>query len=70
MSRPAWGFRVTSVALLMTLVLVVASCGVGQQPTQGGGGGDGGPKKICMMRKLVDIPYFNASEKVVKEAAE
>src|SRR5215204_926202 len=53
----------------MALVLVAASCGVGQQPSQSGGGG-GGPKKICMMPKLVGIPYFNASEKGAKEAAE
>ncbi|QIN84991.1 substrate-binding domain-containing protein [Rubrobacter tropicus] len=52
----------------MALVLVAASCGVGQQPSQGGGGG-GGPKKICMMPKLVGIPYFNASEKGAEEAA-
>jgi rhamnose transport system substrate-binding protein len=68
-ARPAWRFRVVRVALLMVLALVVASCGVGQQPSQGGGGG-GGPKKICMMPKLVGIPYFNASEKGAKEAAE
>jgi len=68
-SKPAWGFRVARVALLMALVLVAASCGVGQQPSQSGGGG-GGPKKICMMPKLVGIPYFNASEKGAKEAAE
>src|ERR671917_1654024 len=54
----------------MALILVVASCGVGQQPSQGGGGGGGGPKKICMMPKLVGIPYFEASEKGAKEAAE
>ncbi len=70
MSKPVWRFRVVRVALLMALVLVAASCGVGQQPSQGGGGGDGGPKKICMMPKLVGIPYFNASEKGAKEAAE
>ena len=52
--------KVLSVALLAALVTVVASCGVGQQPSQGGGGG-GGPSKICMMPKLVGIPYFNAS---------
>jgi rhamnose transport system substrate-binding protein len=68
-SRSAWRFRVVRVALLMALVLVVVSCGVGQQPSQGGGNG-GGPKKICMMPKLVGIPYFNASEKGAKEAAE
>ncbi len=66
-----WGFRVVSVALLVALALVAASCGVGQQPAQqGGGGGGGGPKKICMMPKLVGIPYFNASEKGAKEAAQ
>ena len=70
-SRSAWRFRVARVALLMALVLVAASCGVGQQPSQGGGGGGGGgPKKICMMPKLVGIPYFNAAEKGAKEAAE
>ena len=43
--------------LLAGLLVVVASCGVGQQgPSQGGGGG--GPTKICMMPKLVGIPYF------------
>jgi rhamnose transport system substrate-binding protein len=68
-SKPTWGFQGVRAVLLMALVLVVASCGVGQQgPSQGGG--DGGPKKICMMPKLVGIPYFNASEKGAKEAAE
>lgn len=67
-------------ALLVALMVVVAACGVGQQPSQGngGGGGDdgggeeggGGPKKICMMPKLVGIPYFNASEEGAREAAE
>ena len=61
--------RVVSTVLLAALAVVVAaSCGVGQQPTQGGGGG-GGPAKICMMPKLVGIPYFNASEKGAEEAA-
>jgi rhamnose transport system substrate-binding protein len=69
-SKPAWRFRVARVALLIALVLVAASCGVGQQPSQGGGGGGGGPKKICMMPKLVGIPYFNAAEQGAKEAAE
>jgi rhamnose transport system substrate-binding protein len=69
MSRSAWRFRGVRVALLMALVLIAASCGVGQQPSQGGGGGEG-PTKICMMPKLVGIPYFNASEKGAKEAAE
>src|SRR5215204_4241713 len=55
--------------LLAVLVLAVAACGVGQQgPSQGGGGG-GGPNKICMMPKLVGIPYFNASEQGANEAA-
>jgi ABC-type sugar transport system substrate-binding protein len=62
--------RVVSTVLLAALVVVAASCGVGQQPTQGGGGGGGGgPAKICMMPKLVGIPYFNASEKGAEEAA-
>jgi rhamnose transport system substrate-binding protein len=69
-SKLAWGSKTVRVTLLMALVLVAASCGVGQQPSQGGGGGDGGPKKICMMPKLVGIPYFNASEKGAQEAAE
>ena len=57
--------KVVSTALLAVLAVVAASCGVGQQPSQGGGGGGGGggPAKICMMPKLVGIPYFNASEK-------
>ena len=70
MSKRAWGFKTVYVALLVALALVAASCGVGQQPSQaGGGGGGGGPKKICMMPKLVGIPYFNASEVGAKEAA-
>lgn len=71
MSRIVWGTKGARVLLLMALVLLAASCGVGQQSSQGGGGGGGeGPKKICMMPKLVGIPYFNASEKGAKEAAE
>src|SRR5215213_4316536 len=66
-SRLTLRFKGVSAALLLALVLVVAACGVGQQPSQGGGGG--GPTKICMMPKLVGIPYFNASEKGAKEAA-
>jgi rhamnose transport system substrate-binding protein len=68
MSRCAWLPRALRVTLLTALVLAVAACGVGQQgPSQGGGGG---PNKICMMPKLVGIPYFNASEQGAKEAAE
>ena len=67
-SKLTWGFKGARVVLLMALVVVVASCGVGQQPSQGGGGG-GGPTKICMMPKLVGIPYFNAAETGAKEAA-
>jgi rhamnose transport system substrate-binding protein len=58
-----------SVVVLAVLVAAAVSCGVGQQPSQGSGGGGGGPAKICMMPKLVGIPYFNASEKGAKEAA-
>jgi rhamnose transport system substrate-binding protein len=66
MFRFAW---MPKAVLLVVMILVVASCGVGQQgPSQGGGGG-GGPNKICMMPKLVGIPYFNASEQGAKEAA-
>ena len=62
--------QIVSTALLAALVTVIAaSCGVGQQPSQGGGGGGGGPAKVCMMPKLVGIPYFNASEKGAEEAA-
>ena len=60
--------KVLSTTLLAVLVAAAVSCGVGQQPSQGGGGG-GGPAKICMMPKLVGIPYFNASEKGAEEAA-
>ena len=67
-SKLTLGFKGARVVLLMALVVVVASCGVGQQPSQGGGGG-GGPTKICMMPKLVGIPYFNAAETGAKEAA-
>jgi rhamnose ABC transporter rhamnose-binding protein len=55
------------------LALVAASCGVGQEgPSDKGdaGGSGGGQAQICMMPKLVGIPYFNASEKGAKEAAE
>ena len=69
-SRPKWGSKGARVVLLIALTLIVASCGVGQQPSQSGGGGGKGPTKICMMPKLVGIPYFNASEKGAKEAAE
>ena len=51
--------KVLSTALLAVLAAAAVSCGVGQQPSQGGGGG-GGPANICMMTKLVGIPYFNA----------
>ncbi len=73
-SKSVWLFRGGRTALLVALALIVASCGVGQQPQQGGGedggGGDGETARICMMPKLVGIPYFNASEKGAQEAAE
>ena len=69
MLRRAWLPKALRTTLLAVLVLAVAACGVGQQgPSQGGGGG-GGPNKICMMPKLVGIPYFNASEQGANEAA-
>jgi rhamnose transport system substrate-binding protein len=69
MLRNTWASATMRAALLIVLVMAVAACGVGQQgPSQGGGGG-GGPNKICMMPKLVGIPYFNASEQGANEAA-
>jgi rhamnose transport system substrate-binding protein len=69
MLRNTWASGMMRAAFLIALVLAVAACGVGQQgPAQGGGGG-GGPNKICMMPKLVGIPYFNASEQGANEAA-
>ena len=68
MSKIVTGARGVRVLVLVALVLVAASCGVGQQASQGGGG-NGGPKKVCMMPKLVGIPYFNASETGAEEAA-
>jgi rhamnose transport system substrate-binding protein len=56
-----------TIALVVALAVFATGCGVGQQPSQGGGGG--GPTRICMMPKLVGIPYFNAAEKGAKEAA-
>ena len=70
MSKIVRGAGGARVLLLVALAMIAASCGVGQQPSQGGGGGgNGGPKKVCMMPKLVGIPYFNASEKGAEEAA-
>ena len=60
--------KVVPAVLLVSLAVVAAACGVGQQPSSQGGGG--GPEKVCMMPKLVGIPYFNASETGAKEAAE
>ena len=69
MLRRAWLPKALQATLLTVLVLAVAACGVGQQgPSQGGGDG-GGPNRICMMPKLVGIPYFNASEQGANEAA-
>lgn len=63
------------VVFSVVVALVAASCGVGQEgpSDQGGGTGDGGggeQAKICMMPKLVGIPYFNASEQGAQEAAD
>ena len=60
--------KVVPAVLLVSLAVIAAACGVGQQPSSQGGGG--GPEKVCMMPKLVGIPYFNASETGAKEAAE
>lgn len=63
--------------LVTVAALAVAACGagVGESPDEGGGGegeqGSGGsPARICMMPKLVGIPYFNAAEEGANEAAE
>jgi rhamnose transport system substrate-binding protein len=69
MLRRAWLPKALRATLLAVLVLAVAACGVGQQGPSHGGGGGGGPNKICMMPKLVGIPYFNASEQGANEAA-
>ncbi len=64
--KGTWGL-----VLLAAVALVLAACGVGEQgPSQGQSGGGSGPNKICMMPKLVGIPYFNASEQGAEEAAE
>lgn len=55
--------------VLAAVALVVAGCGgeVGGGPTAGEA--DEGVK-VCMMPKLVGIPYFNASQQGAEEAAE
>ena len=63
--------RFARVAVVSVLVIAAAACGVGQQgPSQEEGGGGGGPNKICMMPKLVGIPYFNASEQGARRRPE
>lgn len=60
-----------SLALMAVAALALAACGgVGQPEQASSGDGGGGNKKVCMMPKLVGIPYFNASEEGAKEAAE
>lgn len=67
---------------LLAVSLFAAACGVGQGPAEdgsgggdaggdtGSGGGGGESGAICMMPKLVGIPYFNASEEGAQEAAD
>jgi rhamnose ABC transporter rhamnose-binding protein len=67
--------KVRAVALLTALTVVTAACGVGQGGSAGGDGGDGGgsgdqANKVCMVPKLVGIPYFNSAENGAKEAAD
>jgi rhamnose transport system substrate-binding protein len=60
-------------AALAALVLLLAACGgdVGEAPQEGAGEEQAAEDiRICMMPKLVGIPYFNASEQGAKEAAE
>ena len=60
-------------AAIVALVLLLAACGgeVGEAPQEGGGEKKQAAKdiRVCMMPKLVGIPYFNASEQGAKEAA-
>lgn len=66
--------KVRAVALLAALAVVTAACGVGQGGSPGGDGGDSGSggqaNKICMVPKLVGIPYFNVAENGAKAAAD
>lgn len=66
--------KVRAVALLAALAVVTAACGVGQGGSPGGDGGDSGSggqaNKICMVPKLVGIPYFNSAENGAQEAAD
>jgi len=59
------------IAVPVVGLMLFAACGesgVGQAPESAQGGG--GESRICMMPKLVGIPYFNASQKGAEEAAE
>jgi ABC-type sugar transport system substrate-binding protein len=52
------------------LALAFAGCGIGKgAPDIGTGAADDGKTKVCMMPKLVGIPYFNATERGAKDAA-
>lgn len=67
--------KVRAVALLAALAVVTTACGVGQGGGAGEDGGDGGgsgdqANKICMVPKLVGIPYFNSAENGAKAAAD
>ena len=62
--------RFARVAVVSVLVIAAAACGGGPGAVPGSGGGGGGPNKICMMPKLVGIPYFNASEQGARRPPE
>lgn len=69
MRRARWG---VSVALLAALVGACGGTGSGPESEDKSGGAGGAANKqgpICMMPKLVGIPYFNASKQGAEEAA-
>jgi rhamnose transport system substrate-binding protein len=57
-------------AMILALALLITGCGIGKgAPDIGTGAASDGKTKICMMPKLVGIPYFNATERGAKDAA-
>jgi ABC-type sugar transport system substrate-binding protein len=57
-------------AAAAVLALAVGGCGIGKgAPDIGTGAAHDGKTKICMMPKLVGIPYFNATERGARDAA-
>jgi len=56
-------------ALALAAALATAGCGVGKGAADLGTASKGGRAKICVMPKLVGIPYFNATERGARDAA-